>query len=283
MHEKKTNSQFSIEFFPPKNVENEAKLDKVFEKLSKLNPHFFSVTYGAGGSTKKGTQELTFRYQKRGAIVAPHMSFGGTSESSVVSLLKDYGKAGIKRIVVLRGDLPAGSADTPRHANELVEFIRRETGDQFHIDVACYPEIHPESASIDTEVKYFKRKVDAGADSAITQYFYNADAYFRYRDFCHKEGIQIPIVPGIMPITNYQNLSRFSASCGAEIPRWLRFQLERLSTDKLALQEFGVEITTELCEKLLSGGAPGLHFYSMNLASSVTQVWSNLGLAERGS
>ena len=283
MHEKKTNSQFSIEFFPPKNVENEAKLDKVFEKLSKLNPHFFSVTYGAGGSTKKGTQELTFRYQKRGAIVAPHMSFGGTSESSVGSLLKDYGKAGIKRIVVLRGDLPAGSADTPRHANELVEFIRRETGDQFHIDVACYPEIHPESVSIDTEVKYFKRKVDAGADSAITQYFYNADAYFRYRDFCHKEGIQIPIVPGIMPITNYQNLSRFSASCGAEIPRWLRFQLERLSTDKLALQEFGVEITTELCEKLLSGGAPGLHFYSMNLASSVTQVWSNLGLAERGS
>ena len=283
MHEKKTNNQFSIEFFPPKNVENEAKLDKVFEKLSKLKPHFFSVTYGAGGSTKKGTQELTFRYQKRGAIVAPHMSFGGTCESSVVSLLKDYGKAGVKRIVVLRGDLPAGSAETPRHANELVEFIRRETGDQFHIDVACYPEIHPESASIDTEVKYFKRKVDAGADSAITQYFYNADAYFRYRDFCHKEGIQIPIVPGIMPITNYKNLSRFSASCGAEIPRWLRFQLERLSTDKLALQEFGVEITTELCEKLLSGGAPGLHFYSMNLASSVTQVWSNLGLAERGS
>ena len=283
MHEEKTNNQFSIEFFPPKNVESEARLDRVFEKLSKLKPHFFSVTYGAGGSTKKGTQELTFRYQKRGAIVAPHMSFGGTCESSVGSLLKDYGKAGVKRIVVLRGDLPAGSAETPRHANELVEFIRRETGDQFHIDVACYPEIHPESASIDTEVKYFKRKVDAGADSAITQYFYNADAYFRYRDFCHKEGIQIPIVPGIMPITNYQNLSRFSASCGAEIPRWLRFQLERLSTDKLALREFGVEITTELCEKLLSGGAPGLHFYSMNLASSITQIWSNLGLAERGS
>ena len=259
------------------------KLALVADKLAATKPEFFSCTYGAGGSTKKGTQELTFRYQKRGAIVAPHMSFGGTCESSVGSLLKDYGKAGVKRIVVLRGDLPAGSVETPRHANELVEFIRRETGDQFHIDVACYPEIHPESASIDTEVKYFKRKVDAGADSAITQYFYNADAYFRYRDFCHKEGIQIPIVPGIMPITNYQNLSRFSASCGAEIPRWLRFQLERLSTDKLALQEFGVEITTELCEKLLSGGAPGLHFYSMNLASSVTQVWSNLGLAERGS
>ena len=278
----KPEKQYSIEFFPPKDRAGEVKLDLVFKNLSELRPDFCSITYGANGSTKQGTKALTFRYQQEGGNIAPHISFGEASEEDVGKLLEDYKRAGIRRLVVLRGDLPGGSTKKLRHANELVEFIRRETRDLFHIDVACYPEIHPESENIETEVEYFKNKVESGANSAITQYFYNPDAYFRYRDYCYGKGIHIPIVPGIMPITNYQNLSRFSSNCGAEIPRWLRFRLEKFDDDKLALQEFGIEVVTELCEKLLSGDAPGLHFYSMNLSSSVARVWNNLGLSERG-
>ena len=280
--QEKSENQFSIEFFPPKTISGEAKLDGVFDKLSRLKPHFYSITYGANGSTKKGTQELTFRFQQMGAKIAPHISFGDTSEKDIIGLLREYKKSGVERIVVLRGDLPKGSADKLRYANELVAFIREKTADQFHIDVACYPELHPESDGIKTEVKYFKNKVDAGANSAITQYFYNPDAYFHFRDYCAQNGITIPIVPGIMPITNYVNLSRFSANCGAEIPRWLRFRLEELSDDKPGLQEYGIEVVTELCEKLLSGGAPGLHFYSMNLSASVTKIWGNLSLSGKG-
>ncbi len=280
--QEKSDNQFSIEFFPPKTISGEAKLDGVFEKLSRLKPHFYSITYGANGSTKRGTQALTFRYQRMGANIVPHISFGDTSESDIIDLLRVYKKSGVGRIVVLRGDRSNGSADKLRYANELVAFIRHKTADQFHIDVACYPELHPESDSIKTEVKHFKKKVDAGANSAITQYFYNPDAYFRYRDYCAQNGINIPIVPGIMPITNYNNLSRFSANCGAEIPRWLRFRLEELSDDKQGLQEYGIEVVTELCEKLLAGGAPGLHFYSMNLSASVTRIWDNLSLSGKG-
>ena len=280
--QEKSENQFSIEFFPPKTASAETKLDGVFDKLSRLKPHFYSITYGANGSTKRGTQELAFRYQQKGVDIAPHISFCETSERDIIGLLKKYKESGVERIVVLRGDIPKGSLQKLRYANELVEFIREETEGQFHIDVACYPEIHPESDSIRTEVKHFKNKVDAGANSAITQYFYNPDAYFRYRDYCTRSGINIPIVPGIMPITNYDNLSRFSANCGAEIPRWLRFRLEEFKDDKQGLQEYGIEVVTELCEKLLSGGAPGLHFYSMNLSASVTKIWGNLSLSGKG-
>ena len=274
-------NKFSIEFYPPRTAEGRAKLDVVREQLEQLEPDFFSVTYGAGGSTKKGTQQIVLRYAGQGANVAPHLSFGGTDDDEVRASLTTYREAGINRLVALRGDLPSGAAIHHRYASELVEFIRNESGDHFHIDVACYPESHPDSPSYEADLNYFKLKVDAGADSAITQYFYNADAYFQYVDFCHAKDIHIPIVPGIMPITNYENLSRFSNNCGAEIPRWLRNRLEGFGDDKESLREFGVEVVTELCHNLLDGGAPGLHFYSMNLASSVTKIWKNLSFSDR--
>lgn len=265
-------NKFSIEFYPPRTAEGEAKLDVVHEQLALLSPDFFSVTYGAGGSTKKGTQQIVLRYAALGSNVAPHLSFGGTDDEEVKALLATYREAGINRLVALRGDLPSGAAIHHRFASELVEFIRSETGDHFHIDVACYPETHPDSNSYESDVDYFKQKVDAGANSAITQYFYNADAYFRFVDYCQGKGIDIPIVPGVMPITNYENLSRFSNNCGAEIPRWLCNRLECFGSDKDSLRDFGIEIVTELCDALLDGGAPGLHFYSMNLSGSVTKI-----------
>lgn len=275
--------QFSVEFFPPRTAAGESKLDEVHAELSQLKPDFFSVTYGAGGSTKQGTRKIVLRYQALGSSVAPHLSFGGLDEDELQTLLLEYKNNGISRLVALRGDIPSGmgSAAQHRYANELVEFVRKTTGDHFHIDVACYPETHPESASYKTDVDFFKRKVDAGASSAITQYFYNADAYFRFVDYCATREINIPIVPGIMPITNYANLARFSANCGAEIPQWLRHRLEAFGDDAEGLRVFGTDVVTELCEKLLDGGAPGLHFYSMNLARSVTQIWHNLSLSDR--
>lgn len=276
-------SKYSIEFFPPRTEVGEAKLDAVHESLSTLNPDFFSVTYGAGGSTKSGTQQIVLRYQAAGSQAAPHLSFGGSGEEELRRLLQTYIDAGIKRLVALRGDMPSGvgAAVQHRYANELVEFIRAETGDHFHIDVACYPETHPESKSYALDVEFFKRKVDAGANSAITQYFYNPDAYFRFVDYCRAAGIDIPIVPGIMPITNYANLARFSSSCGAEIPRWLDKRLLGFGDDVEGLRSFGIDVVTELCEDLLQGGAPGLHFYSMNLSQAVTQIWTNLDLGNR--
>lgn len=275
--------KFSIEFFPPRTEVGEAKLDKVHEELAKLNPDFLSVTYGAGGSTRDGTRQIVLRYHESGSTLAPHLSFGGSGEDDIRQLLAEYKSAGISRLVALRGDIPSGmgAAVQHRYANELVEFIRKETGDHFHIDVACYPEIHPESTSYASDVAFFKRKVDAGANSAITQYFYNADAYYRFVDYCQAAGITIPIYPGIMPITNYANLARFSASCGAEIPRWLAKRLDGFGDDVEGLRRFGIDVATELCEELLLGGAPGLHFYSMNLSSSVTQIWDDLALSER--
>jgi len=271
-------SHFSIEFFPPRTPAGEEKLDIVHAELSKLGPEFFSVTYGAGGSTRDGTKRAVTRFREAGSRVAPHLSFGGSDEGDILTLLLDYKEAGIDRLVCLRGDAPSGmgSASLYRYANELVEFVRKETGDHFTIDVACYPEVHPQSRSVESDLEFFKAKVDAGANSAITQYFYNADAYFGFVDDCVRAGINIPIVPGIMPITNYANLARFSAACGAEIPRWLTKRLECLEQDDHALREFGLDVVTDLCEQLLAGGAPGLHFYSMNQADSVTRLWQNL-------
>jgi len=274
--------QFSIEFFPPRTEAGEAKLDAVHASLAKLNPDFFSVTYGAGGSTRTGTQKTILRYQSLGSKMAPHLSFGGTDESEIVQLLDIYRQAGVRRLVALRGDIPSGSGAAAQHryANELVAFVREQTGDLFHIEVACYPEIHPESSSYQADVGHFKQKVDAGADAAITQYFYNADAYFRFVDYCTSAGIKIPIVPGIMPITNYGNLARFSAKCGAEIPRWLDRRLADFDDDVQGLRSYGIDVVTDLCQRLLDGGAPGLHFYSMNLATSISQIWTNLALSE---
>ena len=271
-------SHFSIEFFPPRTPAGEEKLDIVHAELSKLGPEFFSVTYGAGGSTRDGTKRAVTRFREAGSRVAPHLSFGGSDEGDILKLLHEYKAAGIDRLVCLRGDAPSGmgSASLYRYANELVEFVRKETGDHFTIDVACYPEVHPQSRSVESDLEFFKAKVDAGANSAITQYFYNADAYFGFVDDCARAGINIPIVPGIMPITNYANLARFSAACGAEIPRRLTKRLECLEHDDQALRDFGLEVVTDLCEQLLAGGAPGLHFYSMNQADSVTRLWQNL-------
>lgn len=275
-------SNFSIEYFPPRNEAGEARLDVVHEELSRLEPEFFSVTYGAGGSTKSGTSKTVLKYQEAGSVLAPHLSFGGTDEEEVRQLLNRYKEAGIRRLVALRGDIPSGVGTGVQHryASELVEFIRKETSDYFHIDVACYPEIHPESESYASDVAFFKQKVDAGADSAITQYFYNADAYFRFLDYCAAAGIDIPIVPGVMPINNYANLARFSSNCGAEIPRWLSKRLQNFGDDMDGLRSFGIDVVTSLCEDLLQGGAPGLHFYSMNLSKSVTQIWNNLTHSE---
>jgi methylenetetrahydrofolate reductase (NADPH) len=276
-------AQFSIEFFPPRTAEAASKLDQVHAELALLKPDFFSVTYGAGGSTREGTRQLVLKYQGLGSQVAPHLSFGGTDETEIRGLLDTYRAAGIGRLVALRGDIPSGSGSSLQHryASELVEFIRRETGDAFHIDVACYPETHPEAKSYSSDVAYFKRKVDAGANGAITQYFYNPDAYFRFVDYCSAQGISIPIVPGIMPITNYVNLARFSANCGAQIPQWLANRLNEFGDDMDGLREFGSDVVTSLCEKLLDGGAPGLHIYSMNLSRSVSRIWQNLSLADR--
>jgi methylenetetrahydrofolate reductase (NADPH) len=277
------NSPFSIEFYPPRNAEGESRLEAVHAELAKLNPDYFSVTYGAGGSTKTGTSKLVMKCQAAGSQVAPHLSFGSTDEQEVLELLQTYKEAGIKRIVALRGDIPSGSGAPMhyRYANELVKFIRKETGDYFHIEVACYPETHPEAKNFSDDVAFFKQKVDAGANSAITQYFYNVDAYFRFVDYCDSQGINVPIVPGVMPITNFDNLKRFSAKCGAEIPLWLGKRLEDFGDDVTGLKQFGQDVVTELCYDLLQGGAPGLHFYSMNLSKSVSQIWSELGLQDR--
>lgn len=277
----KATKKFSIEFFPPRTPVGEEKLDVVHKKLAALKPDFFSVTYGAGGSTREGTRKTVLRYQQTGSSVAPHLSFGGADEEEVLALLDDYKRAGVTRIVALRGDLPsgAGTSSNHRYASELVAFIREKTGHQFHIEVACYPEIHPESSDYLSDINYFKQKVDAGADSAITQYFYNPDAYFRFVDSCQSNGVEIPIVPGIMPISNFANLTRFSKSCGAEIPRWLHHRLESFGDDSEGLKNFGIDVVSTLCESLLAGGAPGLHFYSMNLASNVTEIWNNLNLS----
>lgn len=271
---------YSFEFFPPKSDEAAAKLRTVREELAKLKPRFCSVTFGAGGSTQQGTFDAVVEIQRSGTEAAPHLSCIGSTKENIRELLKRYTENGISRIVALRGDMPSGMREAGEfnHANELVAFIRAATGRHFHIEVAAYPEFHPQASSTDKDLRNFKRKVEAGADSAITQYFYNVDAYERFVDDSLKLGLNIPIVPGIMPITNFQQLARFSDACGAEIPRWLRKRLEAFGDDLASLRAYGLDVVTVLCDKLLTSGAPGLHFYTMNQSAATTAIWRNLGL-----
>lgn len=279
--QKKYPRTYSFEFFPPKTPEGAAKLYVVRDTLAKLEPLYFSVTFGAGGSTRDHTFDTVVEIQRdTGIDAAPHLSCIASSRDGIRALLQGYIANGIHRIVALRGDMPSGMRDMGefRYANELVAFIREETGDHFHIEVAAYPEFHPQAPSAQADMLNFKRKVEAGASSALTQYFYNADAYFRFVESCEKLGLDLPIVPGIMPITNYTQLARFSDMCGAEIPRWLRKRLEDFGDDLESLRAFGLDVTTELCRKLLDGGAPGLHFYTMNQAGPTMAVWEGLGI-----
>ena len=270
---------FSCEFFPPKTQSAEEKLAITWNKLNAKKPDFFSVTYGAGGSTRDHTLETVTRIHNEGMPVAPHLSFGGDTAETIENLLNAYKDKGIKRVVALRGDMPSGMGHSRLvYANELVAFIREKTGDHFHIEVAAYPETHPQSKTCASDVAFLKKKFEAGANSGITQYFYNADAYFHFIDRCQAAGIDQPIVPGIMPITNYSSLARFSDACGAEIPRWIRKQLESYADDSASIAAFGFEVVTELCERLLQGGAPGLHFYTMNRAKPTLTLWDNLNL-----
>jgi len=272
---------FSFEFFPPKSDEAAEKLRLARARLAEVGPAFFSVTFGAGGSTKEGTWNTVMEMHRAGLPVAPHISCMGTTRGQVSELLHGYRAAGVKRLVALRGDMPSGAAggagDFP-FANELVAFIRAETGDWFHIEVAAYPEYHPQARSPAEDLANFLRKVRAGANSAITQYFYNPDAYFRFVDEARRAGCAVPIVPGIMPITNFSQLARFSDACGAEIPRWIRLKLASFGDDRAAIQAFGLDVVTGMCEQLLSAGAPGLHFYTMNQAGPTLEMWRRLGL-----
>ena len=271
---------FSFEFYPPKTEEGVVSLRSVRNQLATLKPDFFSVTFGAGGSTRDKTLDTVIDIQSKGILAAPHLSCVGSTKDNIRTILKNYQDNGISKIVALRGDLPSGmlSAGEFRYANELVDFIRAETVDDFQIHVAAYPEVHPQAISAAEDFKNFKRKVDAGANAAITQYFYNADAYFYFLDTCEKNGINIPIVPGIMPITQYAQLFRFSEMCGADIPRWLRKRLEGFGDDRASIQAFGAELVTQLCQRLLNNGAPGLHFYTMNQAAPTLAILNNLEL-----
>ena len=273
--------RYSFEFFPPKTDVGLEKLHTVRAELAALGPGFFSVTYGAGGSTRDNTRDLVLTMKSEGLSVAPHLSFGADDKNVIRQMLDSYRQAGIDRIVALRGDIPSGmGAQRLIYASELVAFIREEFGDTFHIEVAAYPETHPDAPSYSADIAYLKKKFDTGANSALTQYFYNADAYFYFIDQCGKAGIDQPIYPGIMPIINYQNLARFSRNCGAEIPRWISCRLQELGDDPKGVTEFGIEMLTRFCEELLTGGAPGLHFYTMNQVEPVKTIWQNLGLSK---
>ena len=272
--------QFSFEFFPPKTDKGVEKLKLVCDQLGSLKPKYFSVTYGAGGSTQQGTFDTIMSIRQAGFDAAPHLTCIGASRQRLRELLQQYIDNDIHRIVALRGDMPSGmhTSGEFHHANELVEFIRTEFGDHFHIEVAAYPEFHPQAVNTQSDLENFKRKIDAGANSAITQYFFNPDAYFRFIDDCERLGVDVPIVPGIMPITNYSNLARFSDMCGAEIPRWMRKRLESFADDTDSIKAFGEDVITDLCHQLLETGAPGLHFYSMNQAEASMAIWKNLDL-----
>jgi methylenetetrahydrofolate reductase (NADPH) len=274
--------RYSFEFFPTKTDAGHEKLMTVARQLASYKPDFFSCTYGAGGSTRDRTLNTVLQLDGDVKVpTAPHLSCVGDSKAELRELLNLYKNAGIKRIVALRGDLPSGmgmASGELRYANELVSFIREETGDHFHIEVAAYPEMHPQARNFEDDIANFVRKAKAGADSAITQYFFNADCYFYFVERVQKLGVDIPVVPGIMPITNYSKLARFSDACGAEIPRWIRKQLEAYGDDTDSIQAYGEQVITEMCERLLQGGAPGLHFYSMNQAEPSLAIWNNLKL-----
>jgi methylenetetrahydrofolate reductase (NADPH) len=271
---------FSVEFFPPKTAEGVAKLRMARRSIAELKPAFCSVTFGAGGSTREGTLETVLEIRSEGLAATPHISCIGTTTQGVRDVLARYKDHGIRHLVALRGDLPSGAVDAGdfRYASELVEFIRRETGDWFHIDVAAYPEYHPQARSPQEDLANFQRKVAAGANSAITQYFFNADAYWSFVEASVGIGIAIPIVPGIMPISSYTKLARFSDACGAEIPRWIRRKLESYGDDVASIRAFGIDVVSRLCEDLLEAGAPGLHFYTLNQATLTTTIWRRLGV-----
>lgn len=269
---------FSIEFFPPKTAEGTEKLRVTRAKLAELKPKYFSVTFGAGGTTQQGTLDTVTEIRREGHDAAPHLSCVGGTRESIRAILNEFKANDIRRLVALRGDLPSGygMGGEFRYANELVEFIRAETGDWFHIEVAAYPEMHPQARSPQDDLNSFVRKMNAGANAAITQYFYNADAYFRFVEEARKAGVTAPIVAGIMPITNSTQLQRFSEMCGAEIPRWIRLKLASYGDDTASIKAFGLDVVTAMCERLLAGGAPGLHFYSLNQAAATTAIWQRL-------
>ena len=276
--------KFSFELFPPRSPEGVAKLPQVICELATVRPDYFSVTYGAGGSDQNGTYDTLLTVVNHcGIEAAPHLTCVGSTRASIAGLLDRYRDAGVKRIVALRGDLPSGvdTASAPgefHYANELVSFIRQEHGDAFHIAVAAYPEMHPQAASPGVDFENFRRKVEAGADSAITQLFYNADAYFYFMERCAKAGLRIPVIPGIMPISNAASALRFCSGCGADMPRWVKLRLEELKDDKAAVVEFGLGVVTRLCETLLANDAPGLHFYTINQSEPTLKLWERLGL-----
>jgi methylenetetrahydrofolate reductase (NADPH) len=273
--------RISFEYFPPKTDAGKDKLlNETTPALNALNPEFFSVTYGAGGSTRDTTLGVVSTIRESGIDVAPHLSFGGDDDSAIGTLLETYKARGIKRLVALRGDMPSGMGSAMQlvYANELVEFIRERTGDHFKIEVAAYPEIHPESKSYDSDIQFLKQKLDAGANSAITQYFFNVEAYFYYLDRCAAAGIDKPIYAGIMPIVNFANLQRFSRNCGAEIPRWICQRMESYGEDQESMRQFGIDVVSQLCQTLLDSGAPGIHFYTMNQVEPTRTIYNNLGL-----
>jgi methylenetetrahydrofolate reductase (NADPH) len=272
--------QYSCEFFPPRTDKGRESWRAALAGLVKLKPAYFSCTYGAGGTTQAGTAETLNEILAAGFPAAAHITCIGSTEDKIRALLGEYKGMGITRLVALRGDLPEGMSDPGEFnfADELVSFIRKETGDFFHVEIAAYPEKHPQAANMQQDLISFKKKAVAGADSAITQYFYNADAYFRFVDSCGDMGVGLPIVPGIMPITNYNQIARFSAACGAEIPRWVLTRLEGYGGDLESIRAFGLDVVTNLCERLLDQGAPGLHFYTLNRAEPTSTIWNKLGL-----
>lgn len=278
--QKKFLPAFSFELFPPQTPEGVEKLRLTRQQLARFNPKFFSVTFGAGGSTRERTLETVLEIQAEGHVVAPHLSCIGSTQENIRAILEKYYQAGIRHIVALRGDLPSGMAQAGefRYASELVAFIRQEYGASFHIDVAAYPEYHPQARSALEDFTNFRRKVEAGANAAITQFFYNVDAYLHFVEMCEAADLNIPIVPGIMPISKFSQLARFSDGCGAEIPRWIRRKLESFGDDIPSIQAFGLDVVTALCARLLEAGAPGLHFYTLNSAVLPTKIWQRLGL-----
>jgi methylenetetrahydrofolate reductase (NADPH) len=277
-----SNQSVSFELFPPRTPEGAARLPGVINQLAAVSPAYFSVTHGAGGSDQNGTYDtLLTVVDNSGIEVAPHLTCVGSTRANVADHLERYRNAGVRRIVALRGDLPstAMSASAPgefHYANELVSFIRKEHGDWFTIEVAAYPEVHPQAASSDKDFEHFCRKVEAGADGAITQLFYNAEAYFHFVERCEKAGLKIPIVPGIMPITSFANTVRFCGGCGADLPRWVKLRLEDLQYDKQGLVDFGIQTVSRLCDTLLRGGAPGLHIYTINQAEPTLRLWERV-------
>lgn len=273
------NQTISLEYFPPRDIAAQEKLVRSAKQLLAVHPAYVSVTFGAGGSTRSGTTDTVDMMQNLGCDVAPHLSCVGSTKAVLREILNAYREQGIRRLVALRGDMPSGMGGDPgelRYAADLVSFVREHYGDAFHIEVAAYPEMHPQALSMTEDLEHFIAKAQAGADGAITQYFFNPDAYFDFVERVRARGVDIPITPGVMPITNYTQLARFSNMCGAEIPRWLRLRLADFGDDKASIRAFGIDVISDMSEKLLTQGAPGVHFYTLNQADAVSAICANL-------